>query len=356
MDFKAAYRRFKQWQQDPFSYKFGSQDSHRCNNCGNEFVGNFCPMCSQKQDVGPITWKSVMQSIGEVWGLHNRSLLYSVVQLFLRPGYFISDYISGKKQVSFPPVKMLALVALLGLLVDYLTGAIDGMFGMTFEEDEMLFFDNVIMWMNTHPDMMSMFFLSYLIIPVYFIFRFAPRNTRHTLPQGFFIQVFSSVLFLFLNMLYDITSMGWFVFVLALLALFFTYKQLFGYGIWGTAWRLAAAMVCAVLFLFLLLFIDSCIHMFRAGQTDIGMGLVIVIIPLCVALFIAILWISYIFSKPRPSKPQKPTPAPAEAAQAETEMVKTQPMETASSKEKTAENPEASQKPESIETNKNKDA
>ena len=114
MDFKAAYRRFRQWQLVPFDYRPSSQSqvSHRCNNCGNDFVGNFSPICSQKESVGPITWKSVIQSIGEVWGLNNRSMLYSLVQLFLRPGYFIGDYISGKKQVSFPPVKLLASVML----------------------------------------------------------------------------------------------------------------------------------------------------------------------------------------------------------------------------------------------------
>ena len=87
MDFKAAYRRFRQWQLAPFDYEARrqAQTSHRCNNCGSDFVGNYCPVCSQKEDVGPITWKSVVQSIGEVWGLHNRSMLYTLVQLFLRP-------------------------------------------------------------------------------------------------------------------------------------------------------------------------------------------------------------------------------------------------------------------------------
>ncbi len=40
----------------------------------------------------------------------NRSLLYSLWQLIWRPGYFISDYINGKRQVSFPPVKMLVVM------------------------------------------------------------------------------------------------------------------------------------------------------------------------------------------------------------------------------------------------------
>ena len=123
---RTAYRRFRQWQLDPFEHEFKSQTTHHCRNCGHDFVGNFCPVCSQKEDVGRITWKSVAQSIAEVWGMHNRSLLYSVVQLFLRPGYFISDYISGKKQVSFPPVKMLAIIALLGIVVDYPSLGQDG--------------------------------------------------------------------------------------------------------------------------------------------------------------------------------------------------------------------------------------
>ena len=302
VDFKAAYRRFKQWQQDPFNYRFGSQESHHCINCGNDFVGNFCPMCSQKENVGPVTWKSVIQSIGELWGLHNRSLLFSIMQLFLRPGYFISDYISGKKQVSFPPVKMLAIVALLGVLVDVWTGAGDivGVFNYDFDfnGDKMLFLDNALEWMNTHPDLMSMVMLSFLIIPVYFIFRFAPRNTRHTLPQGFFIQVFSSVLFLFLNMLYDITSMGRFVFVLGALFLYVIYRQLFGYGIWGTLWRVVAVLVCGLLMASFLFWLDFAIHLFMAGDTDTAMGFVLFDVATIVAFFL-ILWGSYRIGKPR---------------------------------------------------------
>ena len=311
MDIKAVYRRFKQWQLDPFNYHVTSYESHHCYNCGNDFVGNYCPVCSQKQNMGRITWKSVGQSIVEVWGLHNRSLLYSVVQLFLRPGYFISDYISGKRQVSFPPVKMLAITSLVGIIVDKLTGTADvtGVFNsdFDFEGDKMLYLDNAFEWMNVYPDLMSIIMLSYLIIPNYFIFRFSPRNTRHTLPQGFFIQVFSSVAFLILNMLYDITSMGSIVFVLGILLLYFTYKQLFGYGIWGTLWRLVATATAAVLLASIMLWLDFCIHLFRAGDSDTAAGFVVFEI-ISVIAFVAILWISYMISKPRAPKPE-PEPA-----------------------------------------------
>ena len=275
MNFKAAYQRFRRWQQNPFAYKLNDPSSYHCSNCGTDFVGNFCPICSQREGMGPITWKSVAQSIGEVWGLHNRSLLYSLVQLFLRPGYFISDYISGKRQVSFPPVKMLALIAVLAIFVDYLTGSpITGVFNNDFDfaGDKMLLIDNAFEWMNLHPEVMSLILLSYLIIPIYFIFRFAPRNTRHTLPQGFFIQVFSAIVFLVFNIFDDITSLHTAIFVLGNVWLFCAYKQIFGYGLWGTLWRLALALVCAHLLALIMLGIDFSIHMIQAGESNFASG------------------------------------------------------------------------------------
>ena len=63
------------------------------------------------------------------------------------------------------------------------------------------YLSDVLNWLNTHPDVFSLILLSFLIIPIYFIFRFAPRNTRHSIPQGFFIQVFSTAVFMVMNML-----------------------------------------------------------------------------------------------------------------------------------------------------------
>ena len=316
MNIKAAYARFKRWQLDPFEYEVSRQEPQKCKNCGNDFVGNFCPVCSQRGGLGRITWKSVGLGVAEIWGLHNRSLLYSLVQLFLRPGYFISDYISGKRQVSFPPVKMLAIISLLGIIVDNLTGASDiiGVFDYDFDfkGDKMLFLDNAFEWMNAFPDLMSMIMLSYLIIPNYFIFRFSPRNPHHTLPQGFFIQVFSSIAFLLLNMLYDITSMGSVVFVLGALLLFFTYKQIFGYNIWGTMWRMFATLTSAILLAMTMLWLDYCIHLYNAGLLNTAMD-VIFFERITIVVFIAVLWISYRIGKHTAAKrAPEPEPEPPE--------------------------------------------
>lgn len=319
MDIKKIYQRFRQWQLDPFDHEFSSQETHHCVNCGHDFVGNYCPYCSQKQGLGRITWKSVARSVAEVWGIHSRSLPFSVVQLFLRPGYFISDYIQGKRQVTFPPVKMLAIIAVLGVIVDFLTGAIHGMIRIN-PEEKMSYISNafawlnvylngafpppsdylseVMIWLNKHPDVLSLIMLSFLIIPNYFIFRFAPRNTRHSIPQGFFIQVFSTVVFLILNMLYDITSMGWLVFILGAVLVFVTYKQLFGYSVWGTLWRVVMAFVCGITLWSVLLNSNYGIHLLRMGQNDVA-GSYFLNIPIAILIIVAILSFCYHISKPR---------------------------------------------------------
>ena len=317
MNIKETYQKFKNWQRDPFEHEFNSHDTQHCNNCGHVFVGNFCPYCSQKSGLGRITWRSVGKSIAEVWGMHNRSLLISLAQLFLRPGYFISDYINGKRQVSFPPVKMLAIVAVMGVLVDFFTGAIHGMFNVE-TTGRMAYITSafswlnihingafpppsdylnyVFMWLNTHPDLLSLVLLSFLIVPNYFIYRFAPRNTFHTLPQGFFIQVFSTVMFMILNMVYDITSLGWFVVIFGAVLVFLTYKQLFGYCAWRTLWRVIVAFGCAITLLSILLNTNYAIHLLREMQSEAARKYFLNI-PIGIAILVVVLWFSYFISK-----------------------------------------------------------
>ena len=95
MKIKALYRRFRDWQINPFRYQDHSDHVERCANCGTEFQSNFCPVCGQKAGVGPIGWKSVRQGLMIVWGMDSRSLGFSLLQLLFRPGYLISDYISA---------------------------------------------------------------------------------------------------------------------------------------------------------------------------------------------------------------------------------------------------------------------
>lgn len=234
MSFHEALTRFRAWQREPLHYEDKSHDTVRCKNCGTEFVTNFCPVCGQKTGIDRVTWKTVQQGIMMLWGIDSRSLGYTLLQLMGRPGYLIRDYISGKRQMSFPPVKMLLLVALVLLLVEQLIGI---PIVETSEEDrDFIAIEALNNWVERSPGWGAMVYCGFLLLPTWLFFRFAPRYPKHTLPEGFFIQVFMATILLIISVFCDIISywLGWFYLVYYLIA----YHQLFGYGWWGTTWRL----------------------------------------------------------------------------------------------------------------------
>lgn len=243
---KEGYERFKRWMAMPYDYEFAPDDVHRCNNCGHQFAGNFCPHCSQKADEGPVGWDSVRRDVMNIWGLGSRSLLVTLLQLLVRPGHLIGDYISGKRQVSFPPVKMLFIIALLvAFWIYYLLPTLlgDGFDVYGGNADLLVGF---AAWNKTHFAWTYLALAFMYIVPTWVMFRHSPLHTRHTLPEGFFIQVFLLVLnmvvsFLALSPL-AVMDYGIYQYVsYVVLWIYYTvaYKQLFGYGLWGTMWRLA---------------------------------------------------------------------------------------------------------------------
>ena len=257
---KNKYRQFRRWQEQPFDYH-DSHDHHGCCNCGAESENNYCPRCGQKAVYGPITWHSVWQGILDVWGVGTRSLPYSLWQLMWRPGYLIRDYISGKRQVSFPPVKMLVIV---GVAIFFIGNLLDP--GAVFEEDPVAptglrhYIDVALNWLNRNMEWGVLLSFSFMIVPIWSLFRQAPKYPHHTLPQGFYIQVFASTqLLLWITLIAAFGELFWdtasgyaglivFVFLVPFIQLI-DFKQLFGYGWWGTLWRAILAVPMGLLVL-----------------------------------------------------------------------------------------------------------
>ncbi|MBP3228264.1 MAG: DUF3667 domain-containing protein [Bacteroidaceae bacterium] len=269
--------RFRQWQRDTSRHIARPSDApHHCRCCGTDFTGNFCPQCGQKADVERISWKTVRRGFAILWGMDSRSLPYTLWQLLLRPGYLIGDYLSGKRQVSFPPVKMLALVAV------FVFFALNAMAPSSVDEEienfgsGFIFFNNAVPFFNDHLDVAVLFFLSLLIIPTYFIFRFAPRYPRHNLPEGLFIQVFDStagVLLIFvvsgLCILFgneELADEAPVVMAMGIVVTYRSYHQLFGYSHWGTLWRTLAVFLAAWMLLAVLLFTDNVVSLSIIGD------------------------------------------------------------------------------------------
>lgn len=128
--------------------------------------------------------------------MDSRSFVYTLFQLLTRPGYLVRDYISGRRQVSFPPVKMLVIVSLFTFIVESAFHLDNEILTLKTNIPEI---DKIIKWFNDNKSWGTLFFQAFYILPTWVVFRFAPRYPRHTLPEGFFVQVFLSTLSLLLT-------------------------------------------------------------------------------------------------------------------------------------------------------------
>lgn len=245
---KEQYHRFKQWQEKPYEYKLISDKVNHCNNCGNDFTGNYCPICSQKAGEGPISWGSVQHSFLDIWGLGSRSLPRTIWHLLLRPGHLICDYIEGKRQVCFPPVKMLFILTVVyAIFVFWLFPEILGISVSDFRNEETSIayeaLGGYVEWTTNHFSWAMLFTSLLAILPTWILFRYAPRYPKHTLPEGFFIQVLFSVIIvavMFLLIPLRLTTITTYNYLyMAIVAVYYIvgYMQLFGYNLWSTLWR-----------------------------------------------------------------------------------------------------------------------
>lgn len=247
LNLRARYAKFRAWQQAPFHYANHSDGKVACQNCGTTYDGNFCPICGQKANVSRITWNTLREGVMILWGMDTRSLPYTILQLLLRPGYLISDYLSGRRQVSFPPVKMLFILT----IGDWLLSHAKTILGLEEEKAPVeaapglsTFFDRFVNWADNNEGWATLLFTGFFILPTWLLFRRAPRHPRHTLPEGFFIQVFMASICEISGILCEIAEP---LLILIPLYYFIAYKQLFGYSAWGTFWRVSLCMAAVVI-------------------------------------------------------------------------------------------------------------
>lgn len=277
------YHRFRHWQQAEPHYVNRHQDIVQyCHNCGTQFADNFCPRCGQRAEVGRVGWKSIKDNIAILWGLDSRSLTYTLVQLLGRPGYLVRDYISGHRQVSFPPVKMLVIVCLFVVIIESVFHLKNDVLAIQFNVKEV---DDIIAWINSQKSWATLLVQSILILPTWVVFRFAPGYPRHTLPEGFFLQVFLSVQALLLSFFgYWSEKVE---LVLWIIYMYITYRQLFGYGWWGTLWRFATAVLAQMAVMWTALVVTTFFFIYDAESRDDNDTVAFIIILAAAVVFVA---------------------------------------------------------------------
>ena len=82
-----------------------------CLNCGKEVSKNYCPNCGQKTDTHRYTLKHLIEHdfIHGIWHV-DKGILYTLKELFTRPGHRIREYIQGKRVGFFNFFTLLVII------------------------------------------------------------------------------------------------------------------------------------------------------------------------------------------------------------------------------------------------------
>ncbi|MEJ7559951.1 MAG: DUF3667 domain-containing protein [Pedobacter sp.] len=87
------------------------QPDHNCLNCHYEVSGNYCQNCGQKASIHRYSFKHFVEHdiIHGVWHV-DKGVLYTVKQLFTRPGYAVREFIQGERARLFNFVTLIILI------------------------------------------------------------------------------------------------------------------------------------------------------------------------------------------------------------------------------------------------------
>ena len=82
-----------------------------CLNCGNSIIDKFCSKCGQRTTVHKYSLKHFVEHdlIHGIWHVDNE-ILFTIRELFTRPGHSIREFINGKRVGYFSFVTLLLLI------------------------------------------------------------------------------------------------------------------------------------------------------------------------------------------------------------------------------------------------------
>ncbi len=112
-NFRARVLRLERRQQAGHSIAQADTTERTCHHCGTQYTGRYCPQCGLAGRWNRFTWRQLFLNFMDIWGLGNRPMFRSLVDLFWRPGYMMREYLGGHHLSFFPPFKLLALLTVL---------------------------------------------------------------------------------------------------------------------------------------------------------------------------------------------------------------------------------------------------
>ena len=291
--FRERFRNFRAWREQPRQVAPMSQEEHECLNCHDHYIGRFCPRCGQAATTGRFSMKVAAENFADAYGMGDRGMFRTMLNLILRPGYMILDYLRGMRVSYFGPFKMFFLLFAISTFVTHglnvkgqrfdkdsrsvtTTQQLDEKLAAeksVFEETDginakdnehtvseraKVIFDKILSGIEyfekRFPSINMLFSLMFVSGFLYLFFRHCPKIPDLRYPEFFMALVYTANMYTIYSIVFDFFCLT----KLSSLAIFLTLiplKQMSGYSWLRTTLKAVAAFLIMFALLFLLVFL-----------------------------------------------------------------------------------------------------
>ncbi len=213
-----------------------------CKNCDNRVDGNFCTHCGQNSKVEKLNLPNFLTEISDSVFQLNRGLLYTIKELFTRPGHAIRDFIQGKRKWYFKPIAYVLTLSTIYYLVsqisdsptlidDFLNGASAGVTDTGKDENSIAKFP-IVHWLSNNYA-----YATLLLIPIFSLASFISflglgRNYLENIVINSYITGQQAIFYSFFTVIgaffdiHDFTVLS--AVIISVLFNFWSYVQFFG--------------------------------------------------------------------------------------------------------------------------------
>ncbi|MDI9339714.1 MAG: DUF3667 domain-containing protein [Sediminibacterium sp.] len=148
-----------------------------CKNCGFPAGGNYCGNCGQSRSVHKINFKSILHEIQHGLFHVDKGILFTINELFFRPGNAIRDYLEGKRIAYFKPFAFAFIIATVYALLNGFWGNNSPVsVKISYESESLLWIVSLLHWMEKYYAYGNILMLPLVSFGSYWAFAITKRN------------------------------------------------------------------------------------------------------------------------------------------------------------------------------------
>ncbi|MCI4669214.1 MAG: DUF3667 domain-containing protein [Bacteroidia bacterium] len=176
----------------------------QCHKCQNDFQGSYCPICGLPKEVERINGKYIFTEIGSVLNF-DRGLLFTIRELFIRPGNSIRRYIHEDRNYLVKPLVFIVLCSLIYSLVQQFVNFEDGY--VNFSDGESGTSNAIFIWVSKNYGYANILMSFFIAIWLSLFFRKSAYNIFEILILLCFMMGTGMLVFTFFGLLDSLTGL-----------------------------------------------------------------------------------------------------------------------------------------------------